>query len=299
MLDDNSRLDGIITKLKLIDNFTYDDHVELNRGDFKWLTKKSIEVFKREPIMLNIGAPLCVLGDLHGQYFDLLRFLQIGGDLPETKYLFLGDYVDRGWNSVETITLLLALKCRYPESVYMIRGNHESSFVSRRYGFYEECAKYFEPSIWQMFIDVFNWMPIAAIISDKIFCVHGGLSPHLKSLRQISKIHRPLELQDEGLAAELLWADPGPDHRGWRNSSRSAAYTFGYDVVQRFLRDNNFDLILRAHQMADRGYSFPFRPRRGVLTLFSAPSYCGRFDNKGAILFISETLVCRFARFGY
>lgn len=294
--DRHVRLTSIINKLKDIDNFDANDHVTLPDDDIEWLTKTAKETFSNEPMLLHLQAPIKVLGDIHGQYFDLLRFFEIGGQLPHSTYLFLGDYIDRGDNSLETICLLLAYKCKYPNHIFLIRGNHESSLISKRYGFYSELSRYFNAKFWDMFIDVFNWMPIAAIISDRIFCVHGGLSPKLKTITQINDIQRPLDLRDEGMAAELIWSDPGPHHIGWRDSERCAAYTFGLDVALDFLRKNQFDLLLRAHQMTNDGYTFPFSPNKSVMTLFSAPDYCGQFGNKGAIMFIDENLLCKFAR---
>jgi len=145
-----------------------------------WLCEQSRKILISQPILLELEAPLKVCGDTHGQYFDLMRLFDYGGYPPDSNYLFLGDYVDRGRQSLETICLLLAYKIRYPENFFLLRGNHECSTINRIYGFYDECKRRYSVKVWKTFTDVFNCLPIAAIIDEKIFCTHGGLSPDLK-----------------------------------------------------------------------------------------------------------------------
>lgn len=137
-------------------------------------------------------------GDIHGQYHDLIRLLEVGGPPPSSRYLFLGDYVDRGKQSLETICLLLSYKIKYPNNFYLLRGNHEASIINKTYGFYDECKKKCEGKIWKIFSEVFNWMPISAIIDNKILCMHGGLSQELEKIDQINKIIRPTDVPDKG-----------------------------------------------------------------------------------------------------
>ena len=153
-------------------------------------------------------------GDIHGQYSDLLRLFEYGGFPPHSNYLFLGDYVDRGRQSLETICLLLAYKVRYPENFFLLRGNHECASINRIYGFYDECKRRYTVRLWKTFTDCFNTLPAAALIDEKILCMHGGLSPDLKSLDQIKKIHRPCDVPDQGLLCDLLWSDPNKDTKG-------------------------------------------------------------------------------------
>lgn len=150
-------------------------------------------------------------GDIHGQYTDLLRLFEYGGFPPEANYLFLGDYVDRGKQSLETICLLLAYKIKYPENFFLLRGNHECASINRIYGFYDECKRRYNIKLWKTFTDCFNCLPIAAIIDEKIFCCHGGLSPDLQGMEQIRRIMRPTDVPDTGLLCDLLWSDPDKD----------------------------------------------------------------------------------------
>ena len=135
-----------------------------------------------------------ICGDIHGQYYDLLRLFEYGGFPPEANYLFLGDYVDRGKQSLETICLLLAYKIKYPENFFVLRGNHECASINRIYGFYDECKRRYNIKLWKTFTDCFNCLPIAAIIDEKIFTMHGGLSPDLNSMEQIRRVMRPTDV---------------------------------------------------------------------------------------------------------
>ncbi|XP_074333970.1 serine/threonine-protein phosphatase PP1-like isoform X2 [Apium graveolens] len=231
-------------------------------------------------------------GDIHGQYQDLLRLFEYGGSPPATSYLFLGDYVDRGKKSLETICLLLAYKIKYPDRVYLLRGNHEDAKINRIYGFYDECKRRFNVRLWKIFTDCFNCLPIAALIDGKILCMHGGLSPELENLNQIDEIERPTEIPEYGLLCDLLWSDPDPSIEGWADSDRGVSSTFGSDVVADFLEKKGLDLICRGHQVVEDGYEF-FAKRR-LVTIFSAPNYGGEFDNAGALLSVDESLMCSF-----
>ncbi len=138
------------------------------------------------------------LGDIHGQFYDLLRLFEYGGYPPESNYLFLGDYVDRGKQSLETICLLLAYKIKYSENFFLLRGNHECAAINKVYGFYDECKRRYSIKLWKIFTDCFNCFPVAASIDDKILCMHGGLSPELHSIDQLKKIVRPTDVPEQG-----------------------------------------------------------------------------------------------------
>ncbi|SMY19376.1 unnamed protein product [Zymoseptoria tritici ST99CH_1A5] len=258
----------------------------------KYLCTKAREIFISQPILLELEAPIKICGDIHGQYYDLLRLFEYGGFPPEANYLFLGDYVDRGKQSLETICLLLAYKIKYPENFFILRGNHECASINRIYGFYDECKRRYNIKLWKTFTDCFNCLPIAAIIDEKIFTMHGGLSPDLNSMEQIRRVMRPTDIPDCGLLCDLLWSDPDKDITGWSENDRGVSFTFGPDVVSRFLQKHDMDLICRAHQVVEDGYEF--FSKRQLVTLFSAPNYCGEFDNAGAMMSVDESLLCSF-----
>lgn len=285
-------VDRIIDQLLEVRGAKPGKQVDLHEEDIKMLCQKSREIFLSQPILLELEAPIKICGDVHGQYYDLLRLFEYGGFPPEANYLFLGDYVDRGKQSLETICLLLALKIKYAENFFILRGNHECASINRIYGFYDECKRRYNIKLWKTFTNCFNAMPIAALIDEKIFCMHGGLSPDLHSLDQIKRIARPTDVPDTGLVCDLLWADPDKDVAGFGENDRGVSFTFGPDVVTQFLKKHDCELIVRAHQVVEDGYEF--FAKRQLVTLFSAPNYCGEFDNAGAMMSVDESLMCSF-----
>ncbi|XP_026661149.2 serine/threonine-protein phosphatase PP1-like isoform X2 [Phoenix dactylifera] len=266
--------------------------VQLTEAEIRQLCVASKEIFLSQPNLLELEAPIKICGDIHGQYSDLLRLFEYGGFPPAANYLFLGDYVDRGKQSIETICLLLAYKIKYRENFFLLRGNHECASINRIYGFYDECKRRFNVRLWKVFTDCFNCLPVAALIDEKILCMHGGLSPDLKNLDQIRNIARPVDVPDQGLLCDLLWADPDKDIEGWGENDRGVSYTFGPDRVSELLQKQDLDLICRAHQVVEDGYEF--FAKRQLVTIFSAPNYCGEFDNAGAMMSVDDTLTCSF-----
>lgn len=241
------------------------------------------EILVKESNVVYINSPVTVVGDIHGQFYDLIEIFKIGGYCPDTNYLFLGDYVDRGMFSVETITLLICLKIRYPTRVYLVRGNHESRQITQNYGFYSECIrKYGNPNTWYYFTDTFDYLILSVVIDDTIFCTHGGLSPNVHTIDQIKLVDRFREIPHEGAMADLVWSDPDDEHPNFSLSPRGAGYTFGVDVVKKFLKMNNMEKILRAHQLCNDGYQVYFNGL--VTTVWSAPNYCYRCGNKASIM---------------
>ncbi|KAG8140572.1 hypothetical protein E2320_003230 [Naja naja] len=207
----------------------------------------------------------------------------------------MGDFVDRGFYSVETFLLLLALKVRYPDRITLIRGNHESRQITQVYGFYDECLrKYGSVTVWRYCTEIFDYLSLSAIIDGKIFCVHGGLSPSIQTLDQIRTIDRKQEVPHDGPMCDLLWSDP-EDTTGWGVSPRGAGYLFGSDVVAQFNAANDIDMICRAHQLVMEGYKWHFNET--VLTVWSAPNYCYRCGNVAAILELDEHLQKEFIIF--
>ncbi|KAI8614085.1 Metallo-dependent phosphatase-like protein [Chytriomyces sp. MP71] len=252
------------------------------------LCGKAREVLIEESNVQTVHAPVTIVGDIHGQFYDLMELFRVGGACPETNYLFMGDFVDRGFYSVETFLLLLALKVRYPDRITLIRGNHESRQITQVYGFYDECLrKYGSVNVWRYCCDIFDYLSLSAIIDDRVFCVHGGLSPSINTLDQVRVIDRKQEVPHDGAMCDLLWSDP-EEIDGWGLSPRGAGYLFGGDVVSQFVHVNKLDLIGRAHQLVMEGYKLMFKDT--IVTVWSAPNYCYRCGNVAAILEFDENL---------
>lgn len=250
------------------------------------------EIFLSQPTLLELTPPVKIVGDVHGQYSDLIRLFEMCGFPPSSNYLFLGDYVDRGKQSLETILLLFLYKIRYPENFFLLRGNHECANITRVYGFYDECKRRCNIKIWKTFINTFNCLPIASVVAGKIFCVHGGLSPLLSHMDDIREIPRPTDVPDYGLLNDLLWSDPADTENDWEDNERGVSFVFNKNVIRQFLAKHDFDLICRAHMVVEDGYEF-FNDRT-LCTVFSAPNYCGEFDNWGAVMSVNSELLCSF-----
>eukprot|EP00758_Cryptobia_borreli_P002636 Tbor_TRINITY_DN3174_c0_g1::TRINITY_DN3174_c0_g1_i1::g.14675::m.14675/K15423/PPP4C; serine/threonine-protein phosphatase 4 catalytic subunit len=244
------------------------------------------EIFTEEGNIETIYAPVTICGDIHGQFFDLLELFRHGGEVPDTSYVFLGDYVDRGYHSIETLLYLLLLKARYPDRICLIRGNHESRQITQVYGFYDECQrKYGSANVWRMCTELFDYMPLGAVVEGDVFCVHGGLSPQISYLEEVHVIDRKQEVPHEGAMSDLLWSDP-EDIEGWGTSGRGAGFVFGADIAHEFNRRNKLSLIARAHQLVFEGYKSMFDD--ACCTVWSAPNYCYRCGNEASILKIGE-----------
>ena len=283
-------IDSILERLLSVRGNKPGKTVDLKEEEIKFLIDKSMVIFKEQKMLIELEAPLRVCGDIHGQYYDLLRIFEHCGFPGEFNYLFLGDYVDRGKQSLETICLLLAYKIKYPLKVHLLRGNHESSVTNRIYGFYDECKRRYNVRLWRNFTELFNYLPVAALIDEKILCMHGGLSPDLRNLSSISEISRPTEIPDSGLLCDLLWSDPDKEVLDFDENDRGVSVVFGEKIVQEINRKNDLDLIIRAHQVVDDGYEF--FAQRQLITIFSAPNYCGEFDNSAGIMIIDDALTC-------
>lgn len=308
----------------------------LSSDEIGFICAKARQIFLSQPMLLELASPVKVVGDIHGQFNDLIRIFKLCGFPPSANYLFLGDYVDRGKQSLETIMLLLCLKIKFPENFFLLRGNHECASITKMYGFYDECKRRSSIKTWKNIVDVFNTMPVAATIANKIFCVHGGLSPDLRDLNQIKSIRRPTDIPDEGLLADILWSDPFErttddkfknskelrrleghgqlqksvdasedtqninvnvnikthNDRDWIPNDRGVSYQFTERAIKKFLNRFNFDLIVRGHMVVEDGYEF--YGKRKLVTVFSAPNYCGEFGNWGAVMNVEKELKCSF-----
>lgn len=259
------------------------------------ICKLAEELLINENNILVVPTPVTVCGDIHGQVHDLFTLFATGGDCPGTRYLFLGDFVDRGFHSVETFMLLICLKVRYPDRIYLVRGNHESRTISQSYGFYDECLrKYGNTSVWTMCCGVFDYLAIGAMIGGPhgVFCVHGGLSPDARDIDDIRAIDRNQEVPHEGAMCDLLWSDPDdsldPSLSDFVLSSRGAGFLFSKNAVEEFHHANKTSLIARAHQLAVEGFNEMFDKQ--LVTVWSAPNYCYRCGNLASIMEINDDL---------
>ena len=288
----NDNINKLIKKLKKARKGAICQELSIREGECDYIVDKAQDIIKKEDSMLKISVPLYICGDIHGQYYDLLRVFDILKYPPKSKFLFLGDYVDRGKQSLECLLLLLCLKIQYPSNIFLLRGNHESEALNKIYGFYDECKRRVSIKCFKKITNLFNILPITALIDDSILCMHGGLSKDLTKIEQLNKILRPTEIPDEGLLCDLVWSDPSDilsDNFG--ENERNVSVTFSKNVVEEFTKNNGLDLICRAHQVVEEGFQF-FAGMK-LITIFTAPNYMGEFDNNGGILEVGEDLLCK------
>ena len=200
-----ARVDGIIKKLV---ELKPGSNMAMYADDLTFLIEQSAQIIAQQPAFLELEAPIQIVGDIHGQYTDLIRLFEHCGFPPDSNYLFLGDMVDRGKQGLECCALLMAYKIKYPENFFLLRGNHECASINRIYGFYDECKRRYNIKMWKKFQDVFNVLPFAAVVDEKIFCIHAGLSPDLNNPEQIKRIMRPTDVPDAGVCPPPR-SDPG------------------------------------------------------------------------------------------
>lgn len=281
-MDNTSKLDKIIEHLFSI------NPLPVSLADAEWLCNKIRPMLLIEPTLLEISGPLHVVGDIHGQINDLVHIFKAVGLPPYAKWLFLGDYVDRGKYSVEVICLLFALKIKYPYQIYLIRGNHETRDMTEIFGFEKECREKLSHTIWPLFCTTFDALPLAAVINNTIFCVHGGISPDLFSIHQIREIDRPFDIPQNGMITDLLWSDPNPNVEEYGQSSRGSTVTWGLGPVKKFMQNNKLTMVVRGHQVALNGFDYPFYPNKSIVTLFSASNYDITCRNKAAYMVVDK-----------
>uniref|UniRef100_M4DCN0 Serine/threonine-protein phosphatase n=1 Tax=Brassica campestris TaxID=3711 RepID=M4DCN0_BRACM len=274
-------LDQWISKVK--------DGQHLSEDELHLLCEYVKEILIEESNVQPVNSPVTVCGDIHGQFHDLMKLFQTGGHVPETNYIFMGDFVDRGYNSLEVFTILLLLKSRYPAHITLLRGNHESRQLTQVYGFYDECQrKYGNANAWRYCTDVFDYLTLSAIIDGTVLCVHGGLSPDVRTIDQIRLIDRNCEIPHEGPFCDLMWSDP-EDIETWAVSPRGAGWLFGSRVTTEFNHINNLELVCRAHQLVQEGLKYMFQDK-GLVTVWSAPNYCYRCGNVASMLSFNDNM---------
>mmetsp|Transcript_3570 Transcript_3570/g.9252 ORF Transcript_3570/g.9252 Transcript_3570/m.9252 type:complete len:478 (-) Transcript_3570:590-2023(-) len=266
------------------------------------LCKDAMAAFRAEPNIVRLEGNLNIVGDIHGQYYDLMKVFEIGGKIDEVPYLFLGDYVDRGTFSCEVVLYLLALKVTYPKRIFCIRGNHECRALTRTFNFKNECLHKYSLRVYDAFMDMFDTLPLCALLDNKFLCCHGGIGPSFHTLDDINRIDRFSEPPEAGPMCDLLWADPTPDEEDETqakpfqpNTTRGCSYMFNSKAALRFLKDNQLLSIVRAHEAQKEGFKMhkkdPENDFPAVITLFSAPNYCDVYKNKAAILKYQNTLI--------
>lgn len=244
-------------------------------------------IVKHEPNLLDLRGDFTVVGDIHGHVLELLRIFSGFGLPPDTKYLILGDIVDRGDFSVHTATYILTLKCLFPDGVYLLRGNHEFETVNSSNGFKAEITETFgSDGLFEASNSVFSHLPLAARVNGDLLCVHGGLGPQLKTLDQINSIPKPLYTFYGGIADSLVWSDPVPENMFFKESSRGLGYEFGEPALVRFLEQNGLRMMIRGHEAHEEGVKFDFGGK--IVTVFSASNYCQRERGAAGVLQIKE-----------
>lgn len=247
--------------------------------------QEAVKVLHQDRTLLRLNGPIVVVGDIHGHLFDLYLILRRYGLPPEVNYLFLGDIVDRGEFSIQTVCLIMTLKVKYPKNVYIIRGNHEFRGPSKRGGFYSECEViYPKTDIYEVYMRAFDQLPLAATINNRIFCIHGGLVPGFTSVEQLEQIQKLSCDDPEGFIAGLLWGDPAEDIDEFGPSKRGIGYSFGKKAVEKFLASSGMKMIVRGHECVGTGIRFSFDGK--LITIFSASQYCGCMTNVAAAALI-------------
>ena len=263
--------------------------------EINWINAKSKAIFEKMPNVVTVSPPVTICGDIHGQFKDLVELFKIGGKVPYTNYLFMGDYVDRGSQSIETVSYLFCLKLKYPNNITLLRGNHESSGISQIFGFRDEViARYGSDQVWQTYTNTFNFLPLAALVGGKILAVHGGLSPKIKTIDDIQQLDRFREIPHEGPICDLMWSDPNPQP-GFQPSCREAGYQFGPDITTNWNKQNGLELTARGHQLVMSGFEYGHNNQ--IVTIFSAPDYCRRCGNSAGILELDENMKRKEIRF--
>jgi diadenosine tetraphosphatase ApaH/serine/threonine PP2A family protein phosphatase len=270
----------------------------ISETDVVSLLRKLLEVLYLEPNILTLQSPITIIGDIHGQLYDLFELFDNAGPKENQKFLFMGDYVDRGYYSLETVFYLAALKLKYPTNFFLLRGNHECRQVNQLYGFFSEAQwRYGHGGVWSLCNDVFDLLPMAALIDNRVFSVHGGLSPNAMLIETISLIPRNEELPAAGPLCDLCWSDPEIDVDEWQANQRGAGWLFGGPQVAEFCRLNgNLEFVTRSHQLVMSGYQWFFDEK--LVTVWSAPNYMYRSGNTASILKYNGNESHEFVTFG-
>jgi diadenosine tetraphosphatase ApaH/serine/threonine PP2A family protein phosphatase len=237
-----------------------------------------------EPVLLILSGARCIVGDIHGNIDGLLRIFDRCHYPPDTSYLFLGDYVDRGSHSCEVILLLYALKVLWPHHVHLLRGNHEFGELTETFGFRRECLGKLSTEIYNAILDSFDSLPLAAI-HDENLCVHGGISPYIQNVDDLNQLEKKVTEYGNNSASDLLWSDPRIDVEDYDENPRGCGQVFGPKALEEFLARTGTSRLIRAHENCQKGFDYPFRSDIAI-TIFSTPDYC-QLKNNGAVAMVS------------
>jgi len=281
----------------LLEHFKHEGRVSNDAAST--LLNDCTAILKKEPNVLEVPSPVTISGDIHGQFFDLVKLFTVGGDPATTRYLFLGDYVDRGYFSLECVLYLWALKIRYPDTMHLLRGNHECRHLTDFFTFKAEVEYKCNIDVYNTCMRSFDHLPLAAVMNKQFFCVHGGLSPQIVNVSDIQRLNRFVEPDEVGPLCDLLWSDPHEDFESdtgsasyLHNDTRGCSYVFTHKAACEFLDKNELLSIIRAHEAQDQGYRmYKANPKTGfpsVITLFSAPNYLDVYMNKAAVMIYAD-----------
>ncbi|VDP89135.1 unnamed protein product [Echinostoma caproni] len=272
----------------------------LKQEEVAFLAHYTTSLLMKDPVCLDIklNRPIYIVGDLYGQHGKLVQIFEALGHPSKQRYLFLGNYVNRGSRSLELVSLLFAYKLRYPENVLLLRGNHECHYISYYYGFSHECRKRFTQTLWKTIMNAFNCLPVAAIIEDAILCVHSGLIKDnpLLSLRSQAKfreflteaIERPTTISSNPYLEQLVWSEPVYDSRGWYINPAGKGYFFGEPEVIDFCEHCGFQQVIRSNELIRNGYEFAAGGK--LLTICSVPFLARGIRNAGAVVSLTGQL---------
>lgn len=264
------------------------DNEPLPIDEVKWVCSTSTKLLLDEPTVLDVSSPVTVVGDVHGELETIFYIFDTYGSPKKNRYIFLGDYVDRGPKSLYTILFLLSIKIKLGKDFHMIRGNHEDIKISMTHQFRDEIIKtYGSAKLMDDFDSVFKSLPLAVLVNNTILCVHGGLGPAVRTVESIREIKRPYVLTDQDPMYDIVWADPQKNIEDWGNGRRSTSCSFGETPLLEFFERSNITAMIRGHECVPEGYLYSFGPEVNFVTLFSAPNY-GNLKNKGAVLFIDD-----------
>ncbi|CAM43972.1 putative serine/threonine protein phosphatase 2B catalytic subunit A2 [Leishmania braziliensis MHOM/BR/75/M2904] len=287
------------------------------------IAQQAALVLRTEPNVLSIGDTVVVVGDIQGQYYDLVEIFAACGSLGVTKYLFLGNYIGNGGFNLECLLFLLAAKVAHPQSLFLIRGSNESKFMADVLQLGKECQLKYSSALLPQLLSAFNCLPLAAIVRKKFFCVHSGLSPDVSHVDDIALIHRFRHIPTRGAMCDMVWSEPDWDTGNQLynnaeessgetyiprlglfetralfipNKQRGLSYVFNFACAKRFVSANNLLCIIRAHEVQELGFKL-YRPHPNhlfpcIISIFSAPNYCSSFGNKGSVLVVSQETIC-------